>query len=92
MFIWIQSILELILSILEYKSMASIVPIVEETCDFEAPGDLAELVVSSVTRRRVTDGTSEAPDVGHIAGGVHAMSCDVSNPVQNSVLGPLRSC
>ena len=72
--------------------MAPIVPIVEEACDFKAPGDLAELVESSVTRRRVTDGTSEAPDVGHIAGGVHTMSCDVSYPVQNAVLGPIRSC
>ena len=72
--------------------MAPIVPIVEEACDFKAPSDLAELVVSSVTRRRVTDGTSEFPDVVHLAGGVYTMSCDVTYPVQNAVLGPLRSC
>ena len=69
--------------------MTSIAPIVEEACDFKAPGDLAELMVCSVTRSRVTDGTGEAMDVGHIASGVYAMSCAVSYPVQNSVLGPL---
>ena len=70
--------------------MASIVPIVEEACDFEAPGDLAELVVCPVTRRGVAHGTSEAPDVGHIASGVHAVSSDVPIPIQNSILTPLK--
>ena len=68
--------------------MTAIVPIVEETGDLEAPGDLAELVVCPVTRRCVADG-SEAQDVGYIASGVHTMSSDVPISIQNSVLTPL---
>ena len=68
--------------------MTAIVPIVEETGDLEAPGDLAELVVCPVTRRCVADGTSEAQDVGYIASGVHAVSGDVPISIQNSVLAP----
>ena len=68
--------------------MAPIVPIVEETGDLEAPGDLAELVVCPVARRRVADGTSEALDVGYISSGVHTVSSDVPISIQNSVLAP----
>ena len=68
--------------------MTPIVPIVEETGDFKAPGDLTELVVCSVTCRRMTYGTGQTPDIGYIASGVHTMSSDVPNSIQNSILGP----
>ena len=68
--------------------MAAIAPIVEETGDLKALRDLTELVVSSVTCRGVTYGTSETPDVGDVAGGVHTMSSDVPISIQNSVLAP----
>ena len=69
--------------------MTPIVGIVEKTGDFKAPRDFAELVICPlVTRSRVADGTSEALYVSDIASGVHAMSSDVSNSIQNSILRP----